>query len=78
MHGKAILYTPRDATFGEAAADWVAHANTAGPVAADIPATGERILAGQPVATLFADGRSETAVRERLDQRCEELLALMT
>jgi predicted ATP-grasp superfamily ATP-dependent carboligase len=77
IHGKAILYTPRDATFGEAAANWVAQSNTTGPVVADIPARGERIPAGQPVATLLADGRSEITVCQRLDQRCEELLALL-
>jgi predicted ATP-grasp superfamily ATP-dependent carboligase len=75
LHGKAILYAPRDASFTQPAADWVAQANTTThlPVVADIPHFGEPLPAGSPIATLLATGDTLEAVTHQLQTRCEQL-----
>ncbi|MFV2065722.1 MAG: ATP-grasp domain-containing protein [Pirellulales bacterium] len=70
-NGKAIVYADHDTVIARSltttppAVRW--------PVLADIPPLGTHIGSGEPVATVFADGRHFTEVIERLQRRAVEL-----
>ncbi len=68
--GKAVLYAARDLTF-PADGPWLSVLRRPQPVEAlpafaDIPAAGQRIPAGRPILTFFAQGRDEFACRAEL------------
>jgi predicted ATP-grasp superfamily ATP-dependent carboligase len=66
--GKAVIYARRQIVVGPAFHDFVARENTNQdwPRIADVPASGERLVAGQPLVTVFAAGESTADVRRRL------------
>ena len=67
--GKAVLYARRPLLIAGRFCEFVRRANrgSASPQAADVPAEGTRILPGQPIVSIFANGRSmaESHVRFR-------------
>jgi uncharacterized protein len=66
-HGKAIVYSPGEATIRNtdewSARGWIR----------DIPHSGERIAAGAPVCSVFADGRDVIECRARLAERAARI-----
>jgi len=69
--GKAIVYAERDAIISSRFDALVEEWNQLGkpPGIADLPRVGETIRAGQPVATVFADGDTLPAVELELRRR---------
>jgi hypothetical protein len=66
--GKLIVFATRESVYSEAAANWVRECNTnvVLPCIADIPDMGTRFTAGQPIATVNAEGETTAEVRRRL------------
>jgi uncharacterized protein len=67
--GKAVVFARRDVTIGDTRA-WLADATVR-----DIPHPGERIPEGQPVCTVFAEGRDAAACRDALVHRADRVYA---
>lgn len=72
-HGKRILYSRCNAVVSEELARQWFELNlaTPWPEAADVPAAGAKIGAGQPVMTLFAQAEDRTLLRQVLAEREE-------
>jgi predicted ATP-grasp superfamily ATP-dependent carboligase len=66
-HGKAIVFARRDLGVGDTQS-WLDD-----PTLADIPASGTRIAAGQPICTVFATGRNAASCERRLLARALRL-----
>ncbi|HEV3416573.1 MAG TPA: ATP-grasp domain-containing protein [Pirellulales bacterium] len=68
--GKAVLYANADLVVGCALAEWAKRLNQDRdwPAAADIPAAGTAIRAGQPIITIFAQGDDEPLVMSALQE----------
>jgi predicted ATP-grasp superfamily ATP-dependent carboligase len=73
--GKLIVFATRDCVYRETAVTWVrqCNANVALPCIADIPGVGTRFFAGQPIATVIAEGETSAEVRQRLIRLADEL-----
>ena len=61
--GKAVVYARRDVAVGDTRA-WLGD-----PTVADVPHPGERVAAGRPLCTVFAEGRDAAACRAALVRR---------
>lgn len=61
--GKAVVYARRDVVLGDTRA-WPGD-----PTVADVPHPGERVAAGRPLCTVFAEGRDAAACRAALVRR---------
>ena len=72
-HGKQILYARRNTIVSEEIArQWLElNRATPWPEAADVPAAGAEIGAGQPVITFFAQAEDRTSLRQVLSEREE-------
>lgn len=68
FRGKAILYAGRDIQIGASFVEAACRANEGGPwpMIADVPVAHQRIAAGRPVATLFAEGDNPKDTEVRL------------
>jgi len=77
--GKAVVYANRDAVVSPAFDELVFGWNPAGqpPGIADLPRIGQRVRAGDPVATVFAEGETDQAVEQMLRSRVAEVLATL-
>lgn len=79
LHGKAIVYATKD-TFIDArihvglAAN---HHEEADPILADIPMLGAQIKRGDPIATVFAHGKTLAETKERLRSQMDRLTHLV-
>jgi uncharacterized protein len=67
--GKAVVFARRDVVVGDTMS-WLADGTVR-----DIPHSGERITAGQPICTVFADGRDTLSCRLELVRRAEGIYA---
>jgi predicted ATP-grasp superfamily ATP-dependent carboligase len=67
--GKAVIFARRDVVVGDTMR-WLADGTVR-----DIPYPGERIPAGQPVCTVFADGRDTLSCRLELVRRAQGIYA---
>lgn len=67
--GKAIVFARHDVTMGDTRA-WVGDADMA-----DVPCPGDRIAAGWPVCTVFAEGHDATACHAALAERAARVYA---
>ena len=65
--GKAIVFARRDVTMGDTSA-WLRDADVR-----DVPRRGDRIRAGQPVCTVFAESADETACEAELVARAARI-----
>ena len=65
--GKAIVFARRDVVVGDTQR-WLADSTVR-----DVPQPGERIAAGRPVCTVFAEGRDESACRLALASQAAEI-----
>ena len=75
--GKAVIFARRDVTVGDTRA-WLPARDVgdcAGASIRDIPRPGQRIAAGQPVCTVFANGRDAAACHAALVMRAEDVYA---
>jgi len=70
--GKAILFAREPVTLGDTT-PWLAD-----PSVRDVPQPGERIAAGRPVCTIFADGDDAAGCYAALVRRAERLYASVT
>jgi len=68
-HGKAIVFARREVIVGDTRA-WIEDTSVR-----DVPRPGERIAAGHPVCTVFAEGLDETACYAALVRRAERVYA---
>ena len=77
--GKAVVYADRDAEVSPAFDELVFSWNPAGqpPGIADLPRIGQRVRAGDPVATVLVESDSEQAVERTLRSRVAEVLAAL-
>jgi uncharacterized protein len=77
--GKAVVYADRDAEVSPAFDELVYGWNPAGqpPGIADLPRIGQRVSAGDPVATVLVESDSEQAVERTLRSRVAEVLATL-
>jgi predicted ATP-grasp superfamily ATP-dependent carboligase len=76
-HAKRIVYAPLDATVSRTFHDWALAESSLDMAAcnlADIPTAGERIPAGRPVLTAFAEGDSDDHCERRLAERVAEVV----
>jgi predicted ATP-grasp superfamily ATP-dependent carboligase len=62
-YGKAIVFARRDVVCGDTRA-WLED-----PTVRDVPHPGERIAAGRPVCTVFADANHSSACHDALVRR---------
>ncbi len=69
--GKAIVYARRDVAAGDTRG-WLDDASVR-----DVPRPGERIAAGAPVCTVFAEGRDGAACHAALVRRADEVYAAL-
>lgn len=67
--GKAVVFARHDVVVGDTER-WLADADVR-----DVPHEGERIAAGRPVCTVFAEGRDAAACRDALARRAERVYA---
>ena len=67
--GKAVVFALRDAAIGDTHA-WLADSSVR-----DVPRPGERIAAGRPVCTVFAEGRNAAACHAALVRRAQRAYA---
>jgi predicted ATP-grasp superfamily ATP-dependent carboligase len=73
--GKAIVYAATEVVIGQALTRrLMAGGDQPWPSFADVPEPGSRFKPGQPVATVFADGRSDEEVETRLRRRAAAVL----
>lgn len=74
--GKAVVYFQSGGTITAALdqllAEW--NADSRWPGIADVPRVGDRIHAGQPICTVFAEGESVSAVERQLRERSQRVL----
>lgn len=77
LHGKAIIFAKRDVQIDDSFPGFVDQLNAGipEPAIADIPAPGSEIKAGQPIATIFAQGETSQEVNDRLMERAAQLRA---
>jgi uncharacterized protein len=77
--GKAIVYARNDAIISSRFESLVEKWNQPGtpPQIADLPRVGESIRAGQPVATVFAQGSSLASVETELNARLAAVQAIL-
>jgi predicted ATP-grasp superfamily ATP-dependent carboligase len=68
--GKAVVYARHDAIVGDTR-PWLPSHDDALPAIRDIPHPGQRIRAGMPVCTVFAEGRDDAACYASLVGRAE-------
>lgn len=73
VRGSEIVFAPKGVDVDAALAARIARSHGA----RDLPRAGTRIGAGQPLCSLLAEGRDETAVRTQLAGRREALLACL-
>ena len=74
VHGKSILFAPRDARVSTEFFQWAMdQSGLDDATLADIPHAGEMILAGRPVLTVFAAAESADGCREQLFRRLAEV-----
>lgn len=76
LHGKQIVYAPRDLEMTDETVSRLLaeQALLAWPEVADIPRGHTRVAAGQPLATVFAEGDTLYDVRQQLDRAEQHLL----
>ena len=67
--GKAVVFARRDVVIGDTRA-WLADPNVR-----DVPHPGERIRAGRPVCTVFAEARDAAACSTALVRRADAVYA---
>ena len=67
VFGKAVVYAPHDVVVGDTRG-WLADTSVR-----DIPRAGERIRAGQPVCTVFADAPDANACVAALERRADDV-----
>jgi predicted ATP-grasp superfamily ATP-dependent carboligase len=79
MHGKAIVYAPRDAIVATRFDALVDEWNQPGvqPLIADLPRVGESLRTGQPVATVFAQANTVRSVELELHARVAAVHAVL-
>jgi len=70
--GKAILFAREQVTLGDTR-PWLADASVR-----DVPQPGERIAAGRPICTIFADGDDAAGCYAALVRRAEQVYASVT
>lgn len=78
IHGKSIVFAPRDAIVSQAFHDWalgMSSVDFAENQLADIPQAGERIPARRPVLTAFASAATVEQCERRLAERLAEVTA---
>ena len=75
LNGKAIIFAKGDVRIGDSFPNFVAQLNagTHEPAIADIPTPGSEIQAGQPIATVFAEGETLQEVNDHLIERAAQL-----
>jgi len=66
--GKAIVFAPADLVAGDTRA-WLGDETVR-----DVPKPGERLAAGQPVCTVFAQGKDTDECRAQLEKRAQAIL----
>jgi predicted ATP-grasp superfamily ATP-dependent carboligase len=73
--GKVILFARQPVQVSKEFSEWACHqsCDDPWPALADIPAQGARILAGQPVLTVFAAGSDEQESEAQLRKRLSEV-----
>ena len=78
--GKAIAYAPHDSRVSARFDALVDALNEPGavPLIADLPRVGDSLLAGQPIATVFADGDTASEVEQSLRSRVAQLLSTLS
>jgi predicted ATP-grasp superfamily ATP-dependent carboligase len=69
--GKAIVFAPNDGIAGDTRS-WLADETVR-----DIPKPGERIVAGQPICTVFAEGAGMERCRAQLHARADSIVTSM-
>jgi predicted ATP-grasp superfamily ATP-dependent carboligase len=67
--GKAIVFARQDVVAPDTRR-WLDD-----PTVRDVPHPGERILAGQPICTVFAEGSDDAACHAKLIERAERIYA---
>jgi predicted ATP-grasp superfamily ATP-dependent carboligase len=78
--GKQIVYAGRSVVippeFDRLVAEWNPPNQSAS--ISDVPRSGDRILAGQPIATVFASGTSSDGIRQKLHDHCARVLQVLS
>ncbi len=77
VHGKAILFAPRQLSVTPEVVQAVANPQSRWPVMADIPSGASRLDRGLPIVTLFAEGPDESATLKALRARVAAVLSFL-
>ena len=76
--GKAIVYARYESVVEERLSEFMSRANEFQCSLADIPAVGEPIVPGSPVATILAQGATLADVERRLRGAAEKMYRILT